>query len=550
MNRQPGVKIGRNSPCPCGSGAKYKTCCGKPRATEASAPQAPGLAGMLASAQQAIARRDPAGTEFWFRRALAVQPGHAEALAGLGQKLCWEHRLKEGLAYLRQAAAQVEKAAADTGDARQAIPLSEQLHHWGDMETALRLARLAARIAPGNPAAQNNLALYLSRVNRVDEAIPHARLACQMLPNNPSCNMLLAQLDARMGDLAAAKARLEQVAAAAPPPEYGARAAMELGAVLDKMGDYDAAFAAFTRGSAGIAALPKARSLDAGQIFRSIAFNKAGFDAALLRRWTREDYADGWPAPAFLIGFLRSGTTLAEQVLGAHPGLATSDENNIIYELAQALKRMGGAGEDLPTGLRNIGIEQARALRRLYWTRVEEEYGALAPQTIFLDKVALNTVDVGLISALFPEAKILFALRDPRDVCLSCFTQAFQPAAVTVNLLSWEGVAKQYAAVMDLWLHLKDSIAPQYLELRYEDSVGDFENTFRRVFAFLGLAWRPEVMAFHEKARGRYIATPSFAAVSQPVYRTSVARWRRYESHFAPVLPQLRRFIEAFGYAA
>jgi Flp pilus assembly protein TadD len=547
MNAPASAKIGRNAPCPCGSGKKHKACCGKGGGQKA--PPAPNAAALLANAYQAVARHDPAAAEHWFRQALALRPNHAEALAGLGQKLCWDHHVREGLGYLRQAAAQVEKEAAKTRDITSAIQLCEQLHHWGDLETALGLARLAARLAPDDPSARNSLALYLSRMNRAEEALPHARRACQLLPDNPVCNLLLGQLEARLGNLAEARERLERVAAGSSR-EHAARAWMELGAVLDQLKEYDQAFLACSRGTEAMGKLPKAQAMDAGQVFRSIAFNKAGFDRPLLNRWSREDYADGLPAPAFLIGFLRSGTTLAEQVLAAHPGIATSDENGILYGLGRELLRQGGGGEDVPAALRKATLEQARALRRTYWRRVEEEYGEAALRQRFIDKVALNSIDTGLISALFPEAKILFALRDPRDVCLSCFMQAFQPAAATVNLLSWQGIAKQYAAVMDLWLHLRDAIAPDYLELRYEDTVGDFENTFRRVFEFLGLEWTPEALAFHEKTQGRFIATPSFAAVSQPIFNTSVERWRRYAKHFPPVLPDLERFVQAFGYAA
>lgn len=177
-----------------------------------------------------------------------------------------------------------------------------------------------------------------------------------------------------------------------------------------------------------------------------------------------------------------------------------------------------------------------------------EEYGEEALNKCFVDKVALNSIDIGLISCVFPGARIIFALRDPRDVCLSCFQQVFNPSNVTVNLMTWEGVANQYAAVMDLWLHMKPMIQPCYLELRYEDTVNDFETSFRRVFALLDLQWSQAVSAFHEKAKGHYISTPSFAAVAQPIYSRALARWHNYEKFYTPILPILATYIDAFGY--
>ncbi|WP_020483079.1 tetratricopeptide repeat-containing sulfotransferase family protein [Methylomonas sp. MK1] len=541
-------KFGRNDPCPCGSGKKYKACCLK-QAEAAARPVQPSVNDALTQAWQAVARRDMVGTLHGFRQVLAIQPNHAEALAGLGQALCWQQQRREGLAYLQQAARQLEIDAQQTRNIRFILELAEQLHHWGDLDTALKLTALAVKLEPANPAALNNRALYLTRVNRFEEALPFASKVCELRPDDPACNNMLAVLEAHLNRLPEAKQRFQNVVAANRNMQQTARAWQELVGVLDKLEEYEASFAACQQAKALYKQLPEVSSLDAGQVFRAIQCNKQGFDRDLLLRWTVSDFADSLPAPTFLLGFLRSGTTLTEQVLAAHPDVFTSDENDLIHGLIQELQRLSGFREDIPAALRRLGLDDARKLRAYYWRRVSEEYGADALNKRFIDKVALNSIDIGLISCLFPEARIIFALRDPRDVCLSCFQQAFKPSSVTVNLLSWEGVAKQYAAVMALWLYMKPMIQPRYMELRYEDTVNDFENSFRRVFALLDLEWVAEVSAFHEKAKGRYIATPSFAAVSQPIYSRSVARWQHYESFYEPVLPILAPYIDAFGYA-
>lgn len=540
------TKTGRNDLCPCGSGKKFKACC---LIKNQPAPAAiPDVSSLLQQAWQAVARRDVAGTLIGFRAVLKLDPHHAQALAGLGQALCWQDQVREGLGYLRQAAAELEKEAIKTRDIRFTLELAEQLHHWGDLETSLRLARLAVRLAPDSPAANNNLGLYLNRMNRPEEALPYVRKACQLLPNDPACNNLLAILESRQGQLQSACERFERVIALGRDDRQTARAWQELAGVLDKLGEYERAFDACQQAKTMQQNLPEFRAIDQEQIFRNIARNKAGFDRGLLRRWGHEDFADDLPAPIFLMGFLRSGTTLTERVLGTHPLVFTSDENSLVNGLVRELGRVSACGEDVPAGLRKIDIEAARKLRKLYWQRVEHEYGSEALSKRFIDKVALNSIDIGFISAIFPEAKILFALRDPRDVCLSCYTQSFQPATGTINMLSWQGTARQYSALMGLWLHVREDLAPEYLELRYEDTVGDFENTFRRVFALLGLDWVPEVAEFHTQAKGRFIATPSFAAVSQPIYQSAVARWRHYEKHIAELLPTLEPYLRAFGY--
>jgi tetratricopeptide (TPR) repeat protein len=506
---------------------------------------------MLERAMAAVAQQDAEGAKLWFGQVLASQPRHAMALAGKGQALCWQKRVREGLVYLREAARQLEKTAQRDRNVTFILELAEQLHHWGDLDTAIRLARLAVRLAPNAPAPRNNLALYLLRVNRAEEALPHAEKALEYSSEHPACLNLWAILQARLGRLDAAVKGFRAVIAAGRDAAQTARAWAELVTVLDQQGAHDDAFGACMESKRLQRQLPDFKAIDEQAIYRRLVHNRTGFTESLTRRWSRADFLDDLPAPIFLMGFLRSGTTLTEQVLAAHPAIQTSDENGLIHDLAGKLGRMTQCGENLPQGVRQLTLAQARELRAHYWARVAAEYG-YGRETLskrFVDKVALNTMDVGLISALFPEAKIVFALRDPRDVCLSCFMQTFKPSSATINLLSWEGIARQYAAVMELWLAQRETLAPDYLEVRYEDTVHRFEETFRRVFAFLELPWTEAVSAYHEHVRGRYIATPSFAAVSQPLYATSAQRWRRYEPHFAPILPLLRPYLQAFGYA-
>ena len=543
------ARPGRNDPCPCGSGKKYKACCAGIDARFRTNPTAD-LSALLKRGRQAIADGDLGSVELWYREVLNLNPQHAEALASVGQCLCRKKRRREGLHYLQLAARQVEKDATRTRDSRLLDELCSQLQHWGDIEGALRLAQLSVKLTPRSAVAYNNLALCLSRVNRTGEAIPPADKACELLPGHPACLTLRALLSAHMRDYADAKDRLEGVIAADRDPVQTARAWLELATVLDKLGEYDQAFGACWKAAELHRALPETAAVDAGSIFETLDRERSGYDRALLHRWAVDGFDDGWPAPVFLFGFLRSGTTLTEQVLAAHPEIITSDENDFIFELTQELQRLTGIARNAPAALRALTTEQARQLRRLYWERVEQEFGPAALQGRFVDKLALNSISTGLIATLFPDASILFALRDPRDICLSCFMQAFTLSPGTVNLLSWDGIARQYAAVMDLWLTLRNLLPCPSLELRYEDTVGDFEATFRKVFDLLGVAWQPEVARFHEQVRGRYISTPSFAAVSQPLYTSAVARWRRYEKHFAPIAAQLQPYITAFGYEA
>lgn len=539
-------KSGRNDPCPCGSGKKYKHCCetaGRPVQAGATDYQV-----LLDRARNhAYQQGNFAVAEQCYREVLAIKPNNIEALAGVGQGLCRRYRRAEGCQYLEKAAKQMLRHPEKI-EARLLLELAEQLQMWGELDWALQLARAAVKRMPDNPAAHYGVAACLHRLNHTDQAIAAMTKVLRLAPENAGCQILMALLELDKKQFEKAQRRLEQVIAQERDPKQLARACLELAKVYDKQQRYADAFAMLRKAGDLHRSLPELSRVDADYIFNSIALFKQGYDDALLRRWSVSDFADDWPAPVFLVGFLRSGTTLTEQVLAAHPEVLTSDENCLIEETLAELAAMTGVTNNPPEALCRLSIDQVRRLRSFYWQRVSEEFTPVALQKRFVNKVALNSIETGLISCLFPEAKILFALRDPRDVCLSCAMQAFTAAPATVNLLSWSGIARQYAAVMDLWLSLRERIAPEYLELRYEDVVSDFETSFRRVFALLGVAWHPEVSRYHERVAGRYLATPSFAAVSQPLYGSAVARWPAYAEQFEPIMPLLTPYIEAFGY--
>lgn len=547
MNSPSTVSTGRNQLCPCLSGRKHKHCCGGKYQDSGNTATAE-LPKLLQQARfQAYQHQDFLAAERCFRQVLAIQPNNAEALAAVGQSLYWRHHRAAGREYMRKAAKLLLRQADKSGN-HALLELSTQLQIWGEIELALTLAQAAMRLEPKNPAALHSVAACNHRLNRGDQARQILNRLLRLVPEDAGSQILMALLELDNKQYTAAGERLEKLLLSETHPLQLARACLELSRVYDKQKRYDEAFSNMVRAGELERQSPAAMAVDAEFIFNRIRTYRQGFDTDLLRRWAETDFVQDLPVPVFLIGFLRSGTTLAEQVLAAHSQVLTSDENELLTEIIHELERITAIRGDVPAALRQIDLTQVRQLRQLYWQRASAEYTPAVLKKVFVNKVALNSIETGLISCLFPEAKIIFALRDPRDICLSCAMQAFTPSVATINLLSWSGIARQYAAVMDLWLYLRERIAPDYLELRYEDTVGDFENSFRRVFDFLGLEWQDEVIRFHQRLAGRFVATPSFAAVSQPLYQSALARWQGYEKHFAGILPMLQRFINIFGY--
>jgi hypothetical protein len=150
---------------------------------------------------------------------------------------------------------------------------------------------------------------------------------------------------------------------------------------------------------------------------------------------------------------------------------------------------------------------------------------------------------------VFPELKVIIALRDPRDVIISCFFLNIMLNATNVNFLSLERTARHYADLMDVWLRMRELGGFDWIESRYEDVVENLAAEGRKVTEFLGLPWHPDQARYHENARRKVLYAPTYHDVTQPVYKRAVGRWERYAEALAPVQAKLAPYCRAFGYS-
>ena len=257
----------------------------------------------------------------------------------------------------------------------------------------------------------------------------------------------------------------------------------------------------------------------------------------------RSGATTGEAVHVFLMGFPRSGTTLLEQILASHPSVVTLEERETLADSASAYL----SDERGLTRLAAASVADLEPYRKAYWKRVRAS-GVDPTGKLFVDKMPLNTIKLPLIAKLFPQARILFAVRDPRDVVLSAFRHRFRMNASMYELLSPESAAALYDAVMGLGMLYSEKLKLRARRHRYEDLVRDFDGEVKAVFAFLGLPWRDEVRNFAERARAGLSATPSAAQVARGLYRGD-GQWKRYAAELEPVIPVLQPWIERFGYA-
>jgi Flp pilus assembly protein TadD len=245
----------------------------------------------------------------------------------------------------------------------------------------------------------------------------------------------------------------------------------------------------------------------------------------------------------FLIGFPRSGTTLLERVLTSHPDIVALEE----------IDALGVAGNNLldtDAGLANLAElkpEEAIERRHLYWNSVRQAMGETIGNRIFVDKMPLHAVALPLISQLFPDARILFALRDPRDVVLSCFRRRFRINSAMFEFLTLEGAARYYDTVMQLAASARDRLPLSLIEVRHEAVVADFDSEIRKVLEFVGVQWDPRVRDFAAQVRAIH-KTPSAPQVARGLNADGVAQWRRYQAQLMFVMPMLAPWVQRFGY--
>lgn len=264
------------------------------------------------------------------------------------------------------------------------------------------------------------------------------------------------------------------------------------------------------------------------------------------RTWPQFRAPDSCNSPVFIVGFPRSGTTLLEQMLDAHAGLQSMDENPFFERLAGKLRAHDQRILDDLSVLRQYDCDELRKHYQLMAAeKVQRRWDAQ-----LVDKNPLNMLWLPMIYRLYPAAKFILCVRHPCDVLLSCYMQNFRSSILGAASATLQRLAAAYVEAMACWLQHVEVFAPNVLVSRYEDLVADFEPQTRRIADFLELADAAPMLQFDRRAREKgYIATPSYAQVIEPVNTKGLNRWQRYREYFEPALPILAPMLQHWGYS-
>jgi len=500
---------------------------------------------LLQAAEQALQRKDFQQNFELLERARKLDPANPAILLQLGRS--------HGLRYNYAAAEECFEKAIQLAQNKTQVMAMAALQSWDFFNTGLpeRYLRRAVEQKDATANTFARLAELYERLNRNDAATNMVERALHLDKACPLARLTQAKLHRQAGRLVEAEEVLNPILMAADR-EFRVRGLFERGAICDRLGRYDEAMSAILEAKSLL--IPDASPLLAQleSTIKHLNEMRDNVSSEMLARWFDASQVLIQPAHriALLGGHARSGTTLLEQVLDSHPDIVSADETRIFLDDTYTTLRRN-LPEETPMldGLDAASVETLRLARERYFQSMSLWLGRPPGERLLIDKNPSLQALIVTFVRLFPEARLIVALRDPRDTCLSCFMLPHWPVnARIVSFLTFEGTVSTYTRVMGIWRTLKPLIKNPWLEVRYEDMVEDLEAVARKTLDFLGVSWDAKVLDFHEHARQKPVRSPTYADVARPVFKTAVGRWRNYQKYLEPFLPKLEPFAKAFGY--
>lgn len=481
---------------------------------------------------------DVQGAAQSFARAGEVEPGMVDAHANLGLALVKLGKPQEG-------AAACERAIAVKADFPLAyINMAHALDATGQTDEAIANLEKAIALAPNHIGAYSNLCDIHDRLNRIEDmrgVVERALRHCN--PDDPRMLFRRAQLASRDKDHATARRLMEQMPETGLTPAITKGRLTLLGKTCDKLDDPAAAFEWLRRANDYVREMPSSRQWKPEAYRSEVEGIAASFSGVSEKPWSDAPASDR-PAPVFLVGFPRSGTTLLDTILRSHPDILVLEELKMVAEMRSML---GGPAER--GKLETLGNDEIAAMRDAYFAELDKHLGDAPANALVIDKLPLNIVHAGLIHRVFPEAKFILSLRHPCDCVLSCYMQNFKLNNPMANFLDIESSAILYDRVMRLWTAYRSVLPFEVHALAYEDLIADMEGSVTKLLSYLGLEWDERMRDYRQTAlaRGR-INTPSYNQVTESLYNRAAGRWEKYREQMQPVLPLLEPWARHWGY--
>jgi tetratricopeptide (TPR) repeat protein len=462
--------------------------------------------------------------EYLYRQVLREDPRQADALNLLGVIANQLGKPEAAIDFIRQA------IATQPGEMEFHNNLASAYKAAGEVAAAADEYRQVLRLVPDHVLAHVYLSDALMEQGDLDAALQHSLEALRLEPDSALAHCTLGELVGQ-GCYTFSNADIQRMQTLLNEGRQSTHDAsmlyFTLAAYWERSGDYDEAFRCYHRANElkGEVYRQSNKAFDPRQHLQLIDNLIAVFTPEFFAR-TRCFGSDS-EIPVFVVGMVRSGTSLVEQILASHPQGFGVGELKDIDKIANVLPGRLNSTESYPNCASHIDPVHAKTLAYLYLQRLANHAGAAIR---VVDKMPHNYLHLGLIAVLFPRSRIVHCKRDTMDVCASTYFQNFKwlPYASSI-----ENIAFYYRQYERLMAHWRQVLPIPMQEVIYEDLVADQEAVSRQLLAFCGLDWDDRCLSFHTSPRA--VKTASKLQVRQPIYTRSVARWKRFEAHLRPL---------------
>ena len=420
-----------------------------------------------------------------------------------------------------------------------------------DRQMCLHHLNTAVDADPRNPRARTRRALFFVQTRQLDAAAADVKATLAIAPNHAAARLQEIRLAVLGNEPERALTLVDDLLQNGKKHEQLTigRALLYRADIHEKAGRHNDEWRDLSRGQAIFGQIEQERGFDGEAYLRMVQHQTERLRPGSACRTALSQCPTTPPEgsalvgrpPVFMFGFPRSGTTLCERILGAHPNLTSTDELNLLGAVCESIDKECGH-----TPVEQLSDAQIRHLRQVFAQKAVRA-GLNPTTTRLIDKVPLNLVFMDVIRRVFPDAPVLMILRDPRDCIWSSFRQAFEPNQALVLTHDLESTARLYRTAMDCWQQGRTFHTLQITEIHYEHVVSRLEHSARAMVHAAGESWDPAVLDYRSKLGNAFVRTPSFAAVGQKVNKRRIARWMPHKLRIDAILPQIQPYVDAYG---
>ncbi len=497
----------------------------------------------LRVARALLRRGDHAAALRQFEQALRQHPNHLQVLLEAAQAFGRRYRLERAESLLEKA----HRIAPRRPEIQYLV--GEGYRRLGRMPQAQAALERACRLVDQFPDAQWKLALLYERRHRLEEALQLVDRVLAAQPKRPQALLLKARILRRQAKTAQSKALLQDLLQQpSVRPVLRAEALGDLAILFDQLEQYDKAWTTILEAKQILLAVD-ARPWTAAQIVFG-RFGQLARDVtpAQIRNWTQPVTTDAQRV-ALLTGFPRSGTTLLEQTLESHEDVISSEEQDVFSaEIFPNLSPVRSHETPVADILQQLSSHAIASARSQYLDHIQSWLGEPVGARLLLDKNPAMTLMIPVVIRLFPEVKLLIALRDPRDVIVSCFLRYLPLNPVSVCYLTLERLVDRYLLDLNAWFRYRELLDGGWLEVSYEQIVRQTRFQVDQVVEFLELAGEASALDHRTHALRNPVISPTYEDVAKPIYASAIGRWRNYRTQLEPILPRLEGVCGNLGY--